>query len=111
MGKIKIIKLDEKEQKDLFCAAWHLTNLIEDCKEGINANFTTSCETCKYQKECLENDHFDFYTHAQTLTKLTGVIVTPVVDARKNSFNFFKEEMIKDFQEHSYKLDNGRIDL
>jgi len=96
MTKKKIIKLDEKEQRDLFCAAWHLTNLIEDCKEGKIVSFTTSCETCKYQKECLKNDNFDAYTHFQTLTKLTGVIVTPLKGARTNSFNLFNEELIED---------------
>jgi len=94
MNNKKMIELDDKEQRDLFCAAWHLTNFIEDCKEGINANFTTPCETCKYQKECLKNNYFDAYTHFQTLTKLTGVIVTPLNDARKlakeGKFNFYK---------------------
>lgn len=53
MAKIKVIKLNEKEQKDLFCAALHLTNYMEDIKENKVGEFTTACKFCtKYGKEC-----------------------------------------------------------
>ncbi len=90
--KEKIIRLNEKEQKDLFCAAWHLTNFIEDLKEEKVSNFSTPCETCKYQKECFEDDNYDAYSHFQILTKLTGVVVTPLKGARENSFKLLIEE-------------------
>lgn len=93
----KIITLDEKEQKDLFCVAWHLTNFIEDCKEKKVASFTTPCETCKCQKECLENDNFDAYSHFEVLTRLTGVIVTPLESARKLAEEGKFKFVIKDF--------------
>ncbi|OOM72899.1 hypothetical protein CLPUN_46020 [Clostridium puniceum] len=86
----KVIQLNEEEQKNLFCAAWHLTNLIEDFKEDKIGNLATPCETCKYQKEC----DFDAYSYFQTLTKLTGVIVTPLLGARElarqGKFNLLK---------------------
>jgi len=89
----KAIELGEKEQKDLFCAAWHLTNFIEDMKEKKVASFATPCETCKYQKQCWKNDHFDAYSHFETLTKLTGVKFSPLKYARKNGlFGFNKRE-------------------
>lgn len=90
----KQITLTEKDQRDLFCMAWHLTNLIEDCKEKKIASFSTPCETCKYQKGCWENEHFDFYGHAETLTKITGVKFLPVIGARelarKGKLNFIE---------------------
>lgn len=92
------IKLSEKEQRNLFCTAWHLTNFLEDSKEEKIANFATPCETCKYQKECLENDHFDALTHFETLTKLTGVQFNALKYARKKGlFDFLKKEQLKDY--------------
>ncbi|NOW92368.1 hypothetical protein BCD91_004391 [Clostridium beijerinckii] len=95
-GNTKIIELNEEEIKDLFCAAWHLTNLIEDCKEAKIASFITPCETCKYQVECNKNDNFDAYGHFETLTKLTGVICTPLKGARElaeiGKFNFIVKQ-------------------
>ncbi|WP_236894911.1 MULTISPECIES: hypothetical protein [Clostridium] len=92
----KIIKLNEEEIKNLFCAAWHLTNLIEDCKEAKIASFITPCETCKYQVECNKNGNFDAYGHFETLTKLTGVICTPLKGARElaeiGKFNFIVKQ-------------------
>lgn len=97
-NKIKKIELSEKEQKNLFCSAWHLTNLLEDGKDEKVANFATPCETCKYQKECLEDDNFDAYSHFETLTKLTGVKISALTGFRnlvkKGSQSFLKEDII-----------------
>lgn len=112
--KIKVIKLNEKEQKELFCAAWHLTNFIEDYKEGKLANFATPCETCKYQKECFKDENYiypDAFSPFETLTKLTGVKISAAKGARKSSFSFFDEELIEDFQEHSSKQDSDHTYL
>lgn len=90
MDKDKVIQLSDTDQRGLFCAAWHLTNLIEDFKEDKIADFAKPCETCKYQKEC----NFDAYSYFETLTKLTGVIVTPLLGARElekeGKFKFHK---------------------
>ncbi len=92
MEKVKTIQLDEKEQRNLFCAAWHLTNLVEDAKEDLPANLGTPCATCKYQKECYENDNFDMYAHFDTLTKLTGVKFSAWLGARKKGVSNLLEE-------------------
>lgn len=88
----KVIELNEVEQQNLFCAAWHLTNLIEDMKEEILGDFGTPCETCKYQNECYEKDNFDGWSHFNTLTKLTGVKFSPWKGARgKGRSNLLEE--------------------
>lgn len=96
--KTKTIELTEKEQKDLFCAAWHLANFIEDEKDKKVAGSEIPCETCKYQKDCHENYIFDPYKHFQTLSKLTGVIISARVgfrDSVKKGVNsFFTDNII-----------------
>lgn len=88
----KVIELSEKEQRNLFCAAWHLTNLIEDAKEDLPADLGTPCETCKYLKECYENDNLDMYAHLDVLTKLTGVKFNAFKGARgKGRYNLLEE--------------------
>lgn len=89
----KLIQLNEKEQRNLFCAAWHLTNFIEDAKEELTADFGTPCETCRYQQECHKEDGFDMYAHFDILTKLTDVKFSPWVGARKKGVsNLLKGE-------------------
>lgn len=97
-NEIKKIELTEKEERNLFCAAWHLTNLWEDAKDKKVANFATPCETCKYQEECWENDKCYAYKNFETLTKLTGVKISPLIGFRsmlkKGSQSFLKEDSV-----------------
>ncbi|MFL0165618.1 hypothetical protein [Candidatus Clostridium helianthi] len=92
---VEIIELNEVEQKNLFCAAWHLTNLIEDAKEKLTANLATPCNTCKYQKECYEKDNFDMYSHLGTLGKLTGVKFLAWLGARNKGISNLLEGEIE----------------
>lgn len=64
--------MDDKDQRRLFCAALHLTNLIEDMKNKKVGEPGRACEKCKYQKECFENN-YSIWENIGILTELTGV--------------------------------------
>jgi hypothetical protein len=118
MGKIKVIKLDENEQKQLFCIALHLSNFLEDKKDlrwdykseipadkldnekfDMAIKTHTACEFCtRYSKECakLISEGKPTYYDPKILTKLTGVYFSAAIGQRdairdgKGNFHFFK---------------------
>lgn len=71
--EFEFIRLEDKDQKRLFCAAWHLKNFIENIKDEIVGEFSGACEKCKYQEECLKNENNDIWENIGILTELTGV--------------------------------------
>lgn len=92
----KVIELNEVEQRNLFCAAWHFTNLIEDHKEDRKGDMAQPCITCKYVKECYKDGGCNPYEKFEIVTKLTGVIITPLDKARKDGFSLLLSE--EDYQ-------------
>lgn len=75
--ELRSIELTEENKLHLFCAAWHLTNLLEDCKKDtqgfIGANQDLICDTCPHFQECLDKNSLQSYDHFKFLTEITGV--------------------------------------
>lgn len=95
------IELSRQELKNLFCATWNLMNLYEEdklkeiSKEEFKQTFGREkpapcdmyfCENCKFLKECSQNgieNTVDFHECTKILTRLTGIIFSPLVGAKE----------------------------
>lgn len=73
----KIIELTEENKLHLFCVAWHLTNLLEDTKDGrvgeTEPNERIICDTCPYFQKCWQEASLQKYDHFEFLAEITGV--------------------------------------